>query len=49
MPRVVTAGVKHHVKEEETELFPKLKAKLERDELAKLGDELAAAKKAGRA
>jgi hemerythrin superfamily protein len=46
---MVTAGIKHHVKEEETELFPKLKAKLERDELAKLGDEVVAAKKAGRA
>jgi len=46
---MVTAGIKHHVKEEETEIFPKLKASLERDELAKLGDEVAAAKKAGRA
>lgn len=46
---MVTAGIRHHVKEEETEIFPKLKASLERDELAKLGDELAAAKKAGRA
>ncbi|MDQ1379363.1 MAG: hypothetical protein QOJ71_82 [Actinomycetota bacterium] len=44
---MVTAGIKHHVKEEETEIFPKLKEKLARDELAKLGDELAAAKKAG--
>jgi hemerythrin-like domain-containing protein len=46
---MVTAGIKHHVKEEETEIFPKLKQKLERDELAKLGDEVAAAKKAGAA
>jgi hemerythrin-like domain-containing protein len=46
---MVTAGIKHHVKEEETEVFPALKAKLERDELAKLGDEVAAAKEAGRA
>jgi hemerythrin superfamily protein len=46
---MVTAGIKHHVKEEETEIFPELKAKLERDELAKLGDELAGAKRAGRA
>jgi hemerythrin-like domain-containing protein len=46
---MVTAGIKHHVKEEETEVFPKLKAQLERDELAKLGDEVAAAKKSGRA
>jgi hemerythrin-like domain-containing protein len=46
---MVTAGIRHHVKEEETEMFPKLKQKLERDELAKLGDEVATAKKAGRA
>jgi hemerythrin-like domain-containing protein len=46
---MVTAGIKHHVKEEETEVFPALKAKLERDELAKRGDEVAAAKEAGRA
>ena len=32
------------VKEEETEVFPKLKAKLDRDELAQLGDKVAAAK-----
>ena len=43
---MVTAGIKHHVKEEETEVFPKLKEHLERDELAKLGDEVAAMKKA---
>jgi hemerythrin-like domain-containing protein len=42
---MVTAGIKHHVKEEETELFPKLKEKLDRDELANLGDEVANAKK----
>src|SRR4051812_6661146 len=45
---MVTAGIKHHVKEEETEIFPKLKQNLERDELAKLGDEVATSKKAGR-
>jgi hemerythrin-like domain-containing protein len=45
---MVTAGIKHHVKEEETEVFPKLKENLERDELAKLGDEVAAMKKAKR-
>jgi hemerythrin-like domain-containing protein len=44
---MVTAGIKHHVKEEETEMFPKLKDKLERDDLAKIGDEVAAAKKSG--
>lgn len=42
---MLTAGIKHHVKEEETELFPKLKSKLERDELAELGDAVVAAKK----
>jgi hemerythrin superfamily protein len=46
---MVTAGIKHHVKEEETEIFPQLKEQLERDELAKLGDEVATAKKAGKA
>ena len=46
---MVTAGIRHHVKEEETEMFPQLKQKLERDELAKLGDEVVTAKKAGRA
>jgi hemerythrin superfamily protein len=42
---MVTAGIKHHVKEEETEIFPKLKAKLARDELAALGDAIADKKK----
>jgi hemerythrin-like domain-containing protein len=42
---MVTAGIKHHVKEEETEVFPELKAKLSREELSKLGDGVAAAKK----
>jgi hemerythrin-like domain-containing protein len=42
---MVTAGIKHHVKEEETEVFPALKKKLDRDELRALGDEVAAAKK----
>jgi hemerythrin-like domain-containing protein len=46
---MVTAGIKHHVKEEETDVFPKLKAKLSRDELAALGDSVAAAKKEKRA
>jgi hemerythrin-like domain-containing protein len=35
---MVTAGIKHHVKEEETEIFPMLKAELDRDELSSLGD-----------
>ncbi len=42
---VVTAGVKHHVKEEEKEVFPSLKRNLDREELARLGDEVVAAKK----
>jgi hemerythrin-like domain-containing protein len=42
---MLTAGIKHHVKEEETEVFPRLKSKLDRDELADLGDAVAAAKK----
>lgn len=46
---MLTAGIRHHVKEEETEMFPKLKRKLDRDSLASLGDEVAAAKKPSRA
>lgn len=42
---MVTAGIKHHVKEEETEVFPELKAKLDRSELSELGDEVVAAKR----
>jgi hemerythrin-like domain-containing protein len=42
---MLTAGIKHHVKEEETEVFPELKSKLNRDELAELGDAVVAAKK----
>jgi hemerythrin-like domain-containing protein len=45
---MVTAGIRHHVKEEETEVFPKLKKKLDRDELAELGDAVMAAKKGSR-
>jgi len=37
----VSAGIRHHVKEEETEVFPALKRKLTRDELAQLGDQVA--------
>jgi hemerythrin-like domain-containing protein len=46
---MVTAGIKHHVKEEETEVFPELKSKLDRDELSDLGDAVAARKKRRRA
>ena len=42
---MLTAGIKHHVKEEETEVFPALKAELDRDELAELGDSVTAAKR----
>lgn len=41
---MLTAGIKHHVKEEEREVFPQLKAKLDRVELAQLGDQVKAAK-----
>jgi hemerythrin-like domain-containing protein len=44
---MVTAGIKHHVKEEEHEMFPKLKRSLARDDLAQLGDQVVAAKRAG--
>jgi hemerythrin-like domain-containing protein len=40
---MLTAGIKHHVKEEEQELFPDLKRKLGRDELRELGDAVASA------
>jgi iron-sulfur cluster repair protein YtfE (RIC family) len=35
---MLTAGIKHHVKEEEHEVFPKLKANLDRAQLAELGE-----------
>lgn len=38
-------NVRHHVEEEETELFPKLRASITTAELQELGAELAAAKK----
>jgi len=44
---MLTAGIKHHVKEEEQEVFPALKKKLDRAELLTLGDTVAAAKKTG--
>ena len=43
---MLTAGIKHHVKEEEHEIFPQLKKKLDRNELADLGDSVVRAKKA---
>lgn len=42
---MLTAGIKHHVKEEETEMFPKMKRELGRDELGGLGDAIVNAKK----
>jgi hemerythrin-like domain-containing protein len=44
---MLTAGIKHHVKEEEHEMFPDLKKKLDRPKLLALGDEVQAAKKRG--
>jgi iron-sulfur cluster repair protein YtfE (RIC family) len=43
---MITAGIKHHVREEEREVFPELKTKLDREALASLGDEVKAAKAA---
>ena len=40
------AGIKHHVKEEETEMFPKFKKRVSREDLVALGDEIEAMKKA---
>jgi hemerythrin-like domain-containing protein len=45
---MLTAGIRHHVKEEEQEVFPELKRKIDRDELAELGDRVMAAKKPAR-
>jgi hypothetical protein len=42
---MLTAGIRHHVKEEEHEVFPELKRKIDRDQLAALGDRVADAKK----
>ncbi len=42
---VLIESVRHHVKEEEQELFPKVRKALGRTALAELGDDLAAAKK----
>ena len=45
---MLTAGIRHHVKEEEQEVFPALKRKIDRQELSELGDQVAAAKKPSR-
>ena len=42
-----STAVIHHIKEEETEVFPTLKKKLSRQEWFDLGDKIAAAKKSG--
>jgi hypothetical protein len=43
---VLMESVRHHVKEEERELFPKVRAGVGRRQLVELGDELRAAKRA---
>ena len=45
---MLTAGIRHHVKEEEGEMFPSLKQHVDRQALRELGDELAATKSAQR-
>ena len=45
---MLTAGIRHHVKEEEGEMFPSLKQYLDREALSELGDQLAATKSAQR-
>ncbi len=45
---MIIAGVRHHVKDEEKKVFPELKAKLDRDELAALGDRVVAMKEPSR-
>jgi hypothetical protein len=36
---MLKAGIKHHVKEEEKEIFPELKRKMDREQLSELGDQ----------
>lgn len=42
---MLTAGIKHHVKEEESEMFAKMKRDLDAATIAALGDAVVAAKK----
>ncbi len=41
---MVTAGLQHHIREEETEILPKLKGDMERKEWMELGDRIEAMK-----
>jgi len=43
---MLKGGISHHVEEEETQLLPELKERLDRDEWLAIGDALVAAKKA---
>jgi iron-sulfur cluster repair protein YtfE (RIC family) len=43
---MLKAGIKHHVKEEEKEIFPELKRKIDRETLRQVGDAMAAEKSA---
>ena len=43
---VMAENVEHHVKEEETEMFPKVKNHYDKRQLAQLGQEMEAAKQA---
>jgi hemerythrin superfamily protein len=45
---MLKAGIKHHVKEEEKEIFPELKRKIDRETLRQVGDEMAAEKSSRR-
>jgi iron-sulfur cluster repair protein YtfE (RIC family) len=45
---MLNAGIAHHVKEEEQEVFPQLKKEIDRAQLMQLGDEVARARRASR-
>jgi hypothetical protein len=44
--KVLKDLVEHHAEEEETEMFPRAKKLMDRDELLRLGAEMASAKEA---